>query len=315
MRCKIAAVCVVSVAGAAWAQPAVEVNGARMFYQVFDTASNAWTTSISVLPGTRVEWRAVVSYTGTNTDVSALGSMLYQPTLSNADNDDTVGPRDEFRPWRSHNFLTGASAILTAEEGETGLPLASYGKVRFGPPGATLFTPNLAVYRHDDGLSGAPAGSWIRVAQTSGGIWPQASLTALEATGINLNSIGGGVTLSQHGAVLTSGQANSNHITGTQHLVIFRCAVLLSDLQAARTITLATAPGSLHRMGAAFSADDRRYISWQIGPTDGGSWRTEVMLESASINVIPGPGALVAGLAVSVMVASRRRQNVLGSSS
>ena len=306
-RVTLSLVALAAVAGNVSAQGLNESSGARLFYQVFDTASNSWTTSINVAPGARVEWRAVVSYTGTNTNVSALGGIYYQPTLSNVDNDATIGTQDEFRPWRTQNPLTGEPALLTAEEGETGLPLFSYGRVRFGPWFGASNT--LSLLRHTNESSNAPAGSWVRIATTQGTTWPRPQLSGSEATAVNLNAIARGVSATQSSAVSPiSGAPNTSHIAGTQDLVIFRCAILLSDLQDARVLTLGTAPGSQQRVGGVGDADDRRFMLWQTSPTDNGTWRTGVTLESASIHVIPTPAtsSLLAALA---LVATRRRRS------
>ena len=90
-RTIISLIALTGLATLAHAQTPIEPNASRIELQVFDTTANAWTSSTNVTPNARVEWRIRVSYTGTNTNVFALGSVLYQPTFSNIDNDNEVG--------------------------------------------------------------------------------------------------------------------------------------------------------------------------------------------------------------------------------
>lgn len=305
---------VTSCVGAVHAQVTIEPNASRLFYQVFDTTSNAWTTAVNVVPGARVEWRAVVSYTGTNTNVSALGGIVYQPTFSNIDNDGATDARDELGSWRvapsPQNPVVPMSPVLSLEEGETGGPLGSYGRVVFGGTVMSQSSGNvMTTFRHAGGNAGAPAGSWLRVAGSFVSTWPLAALpTAADATATNINNINRGVASTQTAAInVVTGQANTFHVAGTQNLVIFRGALLLSDQSDARVIALSTAAGTQQRVGGVGDADDRRFMLWQTSPTDNGTWRTGVALESASIHVIPTPAtsSLLAALA---LVATRRRR-------
>ncbi|HLP83928.1 MAG TPA: hypothetical protein VK157_06220 [Phycisphaerales bacterium] len=290
-----------------------EPASSRLFYQVFDTTTNAWTTSTTVTPGSRIEWRALVSYTGTNTSVSALGGVTYQPTLSNIDNDDADGSRDELGAWRaaSSPVVPPPSSILSREEGEFGGVLPSYGRVQYGAIAMNSSSLNtMTTFRHAGSAAGAPAGSWFRVAGLSVTSWPVPELpTAADATAANLNAINRGVFSSQQSAVnpITLA-ANTFHSAGTQNLVIFRGALILSDQADPRAIELSTAAGTQQRIGAVADVDDRRYMTWQTSSTDSGSWRSGVVLESATINVIPSPGSITA-IAVGVACVVRRRRS------
>ncbi|MFN7613786.1 MAG: hypothetical protein ACK5P8_01190, partial [Phycisphaerae bacterium] len=53
-----------------------ETVGGRLSFQVWNGSS--WASTVDAAPGSTVQVRAVVSYTGTNTAVSALGSITYQ---------------------------------------------------------------------------------------------------------------------------------------------------------------------------------------------------------------------------------------------
>ncbi|GDX99312.1 hypothetical protein LBMAG48_17160 [Phycisphaerae bacterium] len=293
----------------AQAQTPIEPNASRIELQVFDTTANAWTSSTNVSPNTRVEWRVRVSYTGTNTNVFALGSVLYQPTFSNIDNDNTIGTRDDLGVWRQPSNITGETGILSAAEGESGGPLPSYGRVAFGGSSMNTTSQNaLTTFRHGGGTPQnlAPAGSWLRVAGSSVISWPPATVV-INVDANALNSINRGVASNQAAAVNpVTGLANSLHITGTQNLVIFRGAILLSDAQDLRTIALSIAPGSLPRSGGINSPDDERSMSWQASQF-GTIIRTQVAIADASIVVIPSPGAGLLFIAALGFCRNRRR--------
>ena len=295
----------------AHAQTPIEPNASRIELQVFDTTANAWTSSTNVTPNTRVEWRVRVSYTGTNTNVFALGSVLYQPTFSNIDNDNTIGTRDDLGVWRQPSIFTGETGILSAAEGESSGPLPSYGRVAYG--GSSMNTTNqnaLTTFRHGGGTPQnlAPAGSWLRVAGSSVISWPPATVVINVDANV-LNTINRGVASNQAAAVNpVTGLANSLHIAGTQNLVIFRGALLLSDAQDLRTIALSIAPGSLPRSGGINSPDDERSMSWQTSQF-GTTIRTQVAIADASIVVVPSPATWTL-LAATPSIVRRPRRRV-----
>jgi hypothetical protein len=284
----------------------------RVDMQVFDPDVNAWTTMCSAAPGSRVEWRVVVSYTGTNTNVYALGSMAYQPTFSNIDN---TGPDvDQLAPWRNGGSQGSAitNSMLSESEGASGHALATYGRVRFG--GTAMNTASLNVvttHRHggDFAANAAPAGSWLRVAGSSVVLWPQEILNSeVIATPTALNAINRGLLANQPSLLnpVTQGPPYPFHVQGTQGLVVFRGALLLSPDARTDNITLGIAPGTQQRVGGINTKDDTRYIAWQTGIIDGGSWRTGFTINSATI-VIPTPGG--AGLVgVACVLGLRRRR-------
>ena len=310
-RTIISLIALTGLATLAHAQTPIEPNASRIELQVFDTTANAWTSSTNVTPNARVEWRIRVSYTGTNTNVFALGSVLYQPTFSNIDNDNTIGTRDDLGVWRQPSNITGETGILSAAEGESSGPLPSYGRVAYG--GSSMNTTNqnaLTTFRHGGGTPQnlAPAGSWLRVAGSSVIGWPPATLLNVDATATALNSINRGVASGQSAAVNpVTGLANTFHITGTQNLVIFRGALLLSDAQDLRTIALSIAPGSLPRSGGINSPDERS-MGWQTSQF-GTDIRTQVAFTDASIVVVPSPATWTL-LAATPSIVRRPRRRV-----
>lgn len=291
-----------------------ETLGGRLEAQVFDTATGTWGSNVSVLPGSRVEFRYVVSYTGTNTNVLALGGITYQPTFSNADDTAADGSTDSLLPWRNGGSqgTAIANSMLSAAEGQSGGPLASYGRVVFGFTASNSSTQNrVTTHQHggDFATANAPAGSWLRIAGSAVTTWPLATLSQAEATAANLNNINRGVLSNQMSLVNPVGGSNSSWVSGTQNLVVFRGAIQLSELTDGRTIELSSAAGSQQRFGWVGSADDTRYMSWQIGFFDSGSWRVGVEVIPGSITVIPSPGVLALCGLSGVFIATRRRRS------
>lgn len=289
-----------------------ETLGGRLEAQVFDAATGTWGSNVSVLPGSRVEFRYVVSYTGTNTNVIALGGITYQPTFSNADNTAADGSIDSLLPWRNGGMqgTAIANSMLSAAEGQSGAPLASYGRVVFGFTASNSSTQNrVTTHQHggDFATANAPAGSWLRIAGTAVTTWPLAALSQAEATPANLNNINRGIISNQTSRFQPIGFSNTNWVTGTQNLVVFRGAIQLSELTDARTIALSSAAGSQQRIGAVNSANDTRYMSWYIDEF-GSTIRVGVEVIPGSITVIPSPGVLaLCGLSGAFFATRRRR--------
>lgn len=279
-----------AIAHVAAAQPE-----SRVQLQVFDPALNAWTNTINAAPGSRVEWRVRVSYTGTNTNVYALGGLLYQPTFSNIDN---TGPNfDDLAPWRNGgNQGNGIpNSMLSAAEGESGAPLDSYGRVVYGGSAASTTNQNtITTWRHggDFPRPFTPPGSWLRVAGISENIWPQWP----QPGDFPVPSFGSrGVLANQQAAVNpVTGLVNTWHIAGTQNLVVFRGALLLStDTDRTGNITINIPQESLQRLGGSSTPEGTPpifYMTWQTSQI-GTTLQSVVLVEPATI-VIPTPATL-----------------------
>lgn len=297
---------VAGLAVVANAQPIIEnAPTSRLAFEVWNGSS--WTSSANVLPGARVEYRVTVSYTGTST-VFGLASGRYQPTFGGADNE---GASQDTNAAFRNGGVSGnavAGSLLSTAEGENGGALASYGRVGFGGTAMNSSSQNiLAQFRHTGGSNGAPAGSWIRLAGSSVTSWPLATLNAAQATGTALNNISRGVAITQQPQTnAASGAVNTFYTNGTQNVVVFRGALLLSDSTDLRTITLGNAAGSNTRQGGTNSADDFRYFEWHTNAF-GGVFRSAVSVAEGAINVVPTP-ASVALLGLGGLVAARRRR-------
>jgi hypothetical protein len=294
---------------AAFANIAAAQPESRVQLQVFDPALNAWTSTINAAPGSRVEWRVRVSYTGTNTNVYALGGLRYQPTFSNIDN---TGPNfDDLAPWRNggNQGFSIPNSMLSAAEGESGAPLADYGCVVYGGT-PTAINPSLnaiTTWRHggDFPRPFTPPGSWLRVAGISENIWPQWP----QPGDFPVGSFGTrGVLANQQAAINpVTGLVNTWHIAGTQNLVVFRGALLLStDTDRTGNITIDIPQESLQPSGSGTpdGTPPFRFMTWQINQF-GSTLQSGVLIEPATI-VIPNPATL--GLVAAALGITLRRR-------
>lgn len=302
---------VACAAGQAAAQTTFETVGGQLKFEVYNPVLGAWGSEYNgAVAGERVEFRAVASYVGTRTDLFAMGEVLYQPTISNADNTGVGAEADQVGAWRNggNGGNSVAGSMLTEAEGNDGGPLASYGRVRFGGTACTATGSNtLTAFRHTNGSDGAPPGSWIRMAGSYVSQWPQPQTGLPSAALINL--ILRGVSSQQQSQSL----APVFHAPGVQNMVIFRQSITLSSDPSARQLEFSTFLAAFRRAGGTIAPDDTRYVSWQTGPADSGSHRTGVTIVPATIWVnIPAPGAGFAFI-VFGLSAARRRRSGLGS--
>lgn len=289
----------------ALADPPMLPVGATLRYEVA-VPGGPWTNNVTIGIGQRVEWRAVLSYSGT-TPASALGRIYYQPVLSNVDN---TGTRvDSLGTWRNGGIsgignTTLRQGLLSSAEGASSAALSSYGRVGFGSTSRSATNSGgLTGHRHTFGEGDAPAGSYIRVAGSVATNWYGA--TAHHGDNILL------------GVVSDNPAASSSWFqSGTTNIVIFRQAFFASlDLSvAARTVTITSDAGSLQRAGGSAGTDDTRFMTW-AAPGEGGSnatIRVGVAYIPATIRIraslIPAPAtpAVVATLA---LFATRRRRS------
>lgn len=278
-------------------------------FEVWD--GSAWTNTVNANPGDRIEWRAVVSYVGTRTDVMGLAEILYQPVIPNADNEGPV--RDELGPWRnggvSGNFIPGT--LLSPAEGQDGGPLPSYGRIGFGFFSTEATGSNvLTSFRHSGGSDGAPQGDWLRIAGNFVSQWPSSGTGAW--TTDDSNRILRGVSAGQWCRINPlTGVPNPVWQGGTQDLVIFRQALIVGDAAQDRTIEITMQDEFLRRAGMGVgSTDNRRHVRWftQDVQQHSAAYRTSLTITPAiALVTIPSPGLGVAAIAGCAAVVRRRR--------
>jgi len=293
-RSLVVFLCALSGAAVAHAQT-WEPDAARLRLEV-SNGFQPWSTSMVATPGTRIEYRVVLDYTGTRSDLFALGEALFQPTIRNAG----------LAALGATYLPNGA---LTQADGASIMALPQYGRVGYLRPGTTPVNSNMMTnFRHTGGFNGAPPGDWMRVAGSFVSQWPRALPSGTDVTADDINRLLRGIACTQ----LPQSVSPTDHITGTTGLVLFRGATTFEPTDGFM-MEFSTFRESLRRWGGVSGAsepDDRRYIAWQTGPTDSGSGltghRTGVVIQSAIV-VIPAPGA-AAVACVGLVLASRRRR-------
>lgn len=301
-----ACVAMVVCAGHALAQTTFEPNGGQLRFEVLNPQTGTWgSTYPDALSGEQVEFRVVASYIGTRTDLFAMGEVLYQPTISNADNTGAGSSADQIAPYINggNGGNSVANSMLNELQGNSILPLSGYGRVRFGGTACTATGSNtMTSFRHAGGSDLAPAGSWIRLAGTFASLWPQ-PLPGLPLV-TDINRVLRGISSQQQSQSL----APAFHVAGTQNIVIFRQAITLSDSDEVREMQFSTFNEAFRRVGGTTSTDDTRYMTWQTGAADSGTHRTSVTIVPATIWVnVPAPGGAAASV-MAVLWASRRRR-------
>jgi hypothetical protein len=304
--------CIGAIAGSSTtilADPPMLPVGANLRFEVA-LPGGAWSDFVQVAPGQRVEWRAVLTYTG-SVPAAALGRIIFQPTFSNVDN---VGPRvDQVGFWRNGGSSgqansTLAAGLLGVTEGNLSASLGSgYGRVRYGFTSRSTAPGNsgpLMAHRHSSGSEGAPAGDYLRIAGANATNWMNPLYS-----GYSHNEILWGI-------VSDNPNASSTWFTaGTTNIVLFRQAFIpAAELSVfSRTVTLSADAYGLQRAGGSTGSDDTRFMTW-AAPGEGGSTatiRVGVSFTPARIRIpaslIPSPGsAILLGIG-GLWVGCRRR--------
>lgn len=295
------------IASGALAQVTQFPIGATLRYEVANQGG-VWTSMVAALPGEQVEFRAVLSYTGTDAAV-ALGRIFYQPVISGVDNQGSGANVDQLGAWRNGG-VSGqgttllAQGLLSAAEGESTNALASYGRVRYGFTSRSTTAGNsgaLIAHRHSGGSAGAPAGDYLRIAGSINTDWYPSSIP--NGTVALNNQILWGVVSDNNTATSTW------FATGTQNIVLFRHAFIMSsDPDGARFITINSEAATLQRAGGGSGTDDTRFMTWALAGEGGAtaSLRVGVQYVPAFI-VVPSPGVCGLAFAGACLTLRRRR--------
>jgi len=305
----VSLVALAGIAGVASAQIQQEPVGAALRYEVA-VNGGAWSSSVNANPGDRVEWRAVLNISAPG--AAALGSLFYQPVITNADNEgasmDMLG---DFRNGgqSGQGNTTLAQGLLSVAEGNESGPLGSYGRVRFGfTSRSAANSGGLVGHRHagtaDADISGQSSSNglgYIRVAGSNNTSWYPESIP------------NGTVALNNQilwGVVSDNPSPSSTwFLGGTTDLVLFRQALTLSDSTDARTLAITSEAATLFRSGGSAGTNDVRFMR-SAATGEGGATatiRNGVEYVAGFINVVPTPGA-VALLGLGGLVAGRRRR-------
>ncbi len=300
------------------AQTTYEQGGARIEFQAFNPSTNSWSNSVEggeVFSGLRVEWRMVLTYTGTRTDLFALGEMAYQPVLLNADVVDSGNGVDTLGPWRNGGVSgnTIAGSMLTEADGYTGSPLPSYGRVRFGATLTGSATGNtITTFAHPGGSNGGPDGFHYRIAGSTATQWPRSlagPVPPLDVLQSDMDNISHGMSAKQ----LSQAASPAFHVPGLSVVLLRQSLTISNNTVDPRVIFLTVQRESLLRVGGATGAsegDDRRYISWQTNAGDNGSHRTvdpQIVPLVMPVFWTPSPGSLGLCGVAAVWGCKRRR--------
>lgn len=291
-------VAVAGLAAAAHAQPLATLlkYEARVFNAGNDTG---WGSAIDVNPGTRVEVRALVSYTGTGT-VGGLSQIVFQPIV---------------------NGWTGGEALVTnADTGQTG-PATGIGPVggsrstpigtvdnlpgvygRMHPWGANATTTSTFLRGH---VGTGTAAGMLRIAQNHITNWIGAGATSGSTANNNFNG-GGGISVAQI-AVPSRLSTDPASNLGQTGLVVFKFAFVLSSSTDVRVMSVDTPQAGLGRALVSGAYVDN--IQWFNTPGSGDADFSRMGAETcaATIQIVPTPATL-ALMGLGGLVAGRRRR-------
>lgn len=291
-------VAVAGLAAAAHAQPLATLL--KYEARVFNAGNDAgWGSAIDVNPGTRVEVRALVSYTGTGT-VGGLSQIVFQPLVQ--------------------GWTAGEALITNADTGQAG-PATGIGPVggsrstpigtvdnlpgvygRITPWGANATNTSTFLRGH---VGTGTAAGMLRIAQNHITNWIGSGATSGSTANNNFNG-GGGVSVAQIAVPsrLPSDPASNLGQTG---LVVFKFAFVLSSSTDVRSLSVDTPQNGLGRTLVSGAYVDN--IQWFNSPTSGDADFTRMGAETcaATINIVPTPATL-ALMGLGGLVAGRRRR-------
>ncbi len=257
-----------------------EPIGATMHFE-FATQCEAWQPHfIGALPGQRVEWRIVMTFTGTQA-AAALGRIRYQPIVVNADITGSGAAVDQLGAWKNNGIsgqgnTTLAQGLLSVADGNNSCALANgYGRVRYGftsmstAAGSTgpltahvhtygdgLNTPySVNNFKHLPGsafwrISGANSPQWYPPPGTICGPIPCPTIYSVVSDNNNVTS--------------------TWFVSGTQQIVIFRQAITLSSDTGSRGLALLCEPTTLQLAGGTNAT---YFMTWAAAG-EGGSTAT-----------------------------------------
>jgi hypothetical protein len=234
--------------------------------------------------GATYQVRAVVSYIGTEATVG-LASFVFQPTVSNWSQGDILLP-----------FVNGGQGGNTSTPVGV-VPVDGPGYGRVVPWGRTALsaTSFLRGHTHPGGAGGAPAGSWLRIAQNQVTAW---------IGGIGNTTGGSGVPISQLSSVGRS-SADPAFNDQLQNIVVFRMGIDLSDSPTNFDPIVIDSP--IEGFGNRNAATGEREVYWFASMTEAtGSIRGTAIVEPVSL-VLQTPASMFMVGAGGLVVSRRRR--------
>ncbi len=256
-----------------------------------------WSSSVNALPGSTVQVRARVIWSGTQ-QVFGLSQLIFQPVVNS---------------WTSADSIVGTAGTpggngIGPIGGSRTTPIGSvpdapgvYGRIT---PFAANFSTTSNYTRGIVGtgtatgllrIGRADITNWIGVGPTSG------------AAAVNNFNGGGGVGIAQlaPGSRLATDPAYNS----SNDVVVFKFAFTLGSSTAARTLGIDTPLAGVNRETAAGSNFGRVFASWftSTSAAQGTRFYESIGTAGAAVNVVPAPGAL-ALVGLGGLVATRRRR-------
>lgn len=287
---------VVAVAGLAAAATA---GTTRLDLQVsLDGVS--WSDSVTVNANAsqqvRVLTRAVVSYIAADGEALPIGfaSLTWQPVFSNV----RGLANDAIAPFANQGNNTNGGAITN-----DGSPLdGPFGRISpFAGTGPST-AQSYVVHQHTAGSGGAPAGSFYRIARNDVTRWVGTGATTGTSSANNFSGSGGVATVQKLAGRVAADPAISFELAPE----ILRLAIDVRGVGAGQEHTIGVeAPIDGMSRNTTTGA---REASWIRDQSDtSGAIKGSVVVDGASIRIIPAPGSL-ALLGLGGLVAGRRRR-------
>jgi hypothetical protein len=226
-----------------------------------------------------------MTYIGPRTDVAGFASAVFQPTVSN------FGGTDVALGYANG----GAGSNTSSPPGVVADAPGQYGRI--SPWGRTAMSTTTAIsnHLHSGGSGGAPAGSWLRIAQRQVTAWIGGTGNTTGGSGVNV------AQLANVGRTAADPAFNSSLSVN-----VFRFGIQL-DTNLSDRILVIDAP--LNGFGNRNSATGEREVYWwSQGGLNGssGDIRGTAIVNTAVIGIPAPAGALALGVG-GWLLARRRR--------
>lgn len=247
-----------------------------------------WASSVDAAPGQTVQVLVRANYIGSG-NALGLASAFFQPTVSNWQAADALSA---FAGGGWGSNTTNPTNMVAAGAAGAG----AYGRV--SPFGRTNIASTSALrgHIHSGGSAGAPAGTWLRIAQNQVTGW----------MGFTGNTTGGsGVGIAQLNDVgrVPTDPAFNGQLSGVE---LFRFGITLDAADDDRPDLIVDAPAL--GFGNRNATTGEREFYWFGSMTEAtGQVRGTAIVTTGTINVVPAPASLALLGLGGLCVARRRR--------
>lgn len=278
---------IVSIVAAAGLAGVASADTSQLNMQV-STDGVSWSSAANAAPGATVQVRGVMNFvqTGTTTP-TGFASLTWQPTVSNWTAADTL------QAFADRGNNTNGGSVLDTP----GMP-APYGRISpFGSTGPTSSDPYRGHVQSNAGTN------YLRIARTTITNWVGEGATTGTSASNNFNGSGGLANV-QKSFGLVNPTVDPPFNSNITNVVLFKFAVTMSGDGAARVLTIGAPTEGMSRNATTGA----REAAWFSSNADNfGALKAEVAVGTATISVVPAPGAL-ALLGLGGLVVGRRRR-------